>query len=173
MSLSGGAVFVLIVLGSIALYIIGGMSYRRCVVGARGKEMFPNLPFWRKVGSFIKEGFEYTLLCIANRHKEAAVRYHGLDDEENHLPGLDDENDYDADNAEIRARPIPSSLPAPSPAASVGVRQPSQAPSLPVPAATAAAAAAPSVPPATSAALNSTRGFDVGDDDDDEKLVSF
>jgi len=51
-----GAVLLIIFFICIALYLIGGMTYKGCVSGERGVNMIPNIEFWKQLPGLIKDG---------------------------------------------------------------------------------------------------------------------
>jgi len=58
--LSGGWVFIIILIVCIFLYIVAGCVYQRKKKGASGMESFPNIEFWRGLPGLVKEGFSFT-----------------------------------------------------------------------------------------------------------------
>jgi hypothetical protein len=58
--LSGGWVFIIILLVSIVLYIGIGCVYQRKKKGASGTESCPNIEFWRSFPGLVKEGISFT-----------------------------------------------------------------------------------------------------------------
>ena len=63
-SLSGGAVFVIILLVLVSVYIIGGMIYMRVARGASGVDLIPNRSLWLGILDNAKHGFKYCIQVI-------------------------------------------------------------------------------------------------------------
>jgi len=59
--LSGGSVFLIIVLCATVVYLIGGVIFLGAVKGQRGKDMIPNLDFWSMVPGLVKDGVLFTI----------------------------------------------------------------------------------------------------------------
>ena len=53
--ISGGTIFLVLLLVAILAYSIGGFLYRRLVLGAKGIEQIPNLPFWTSISKGITD----------------------------------------------------------------------------------------------------------------------
>lgn len=49
-------VFFILLLIAVAVYLIGGVMYKRLVMGARGFEQMPNADTWRSVGAMCSGG---------------------------------------------------------------------------------------------------------------------
>jgi hypothetical protein len=58
--ISGGWVFIIILLVSIVLYISLGCVYQRKKKGATGTESLPNIEFWRSFPGLVKDGLVFT-----------------------------------------------------------------------------------------------------------------
>jgi len=58
--LSGGWIFIIILIVLIVLYIAVGCVYQRKKKGANGMESCPNIEFWRGLPILVKEGFTFT-----------------------------------------------------------------------------------------------------------------
>jgi len=58
--LSGGWVFIIILIVCVFVYIVAGCVYQRKKKGASGVESFPNIEFWRGLPGLVKEGFSFT-----------------------------------------------------------------------------------------------------------------
>ncbi|XP_022241727.1 cation-dependent mannose-6-phosphate receptor-like, partial [Limulus polyphemus] len=61
--ISTGSVLLLIFLISVQVYLTIGILYNICIVGAKGKEVIPNIAFWQDVLSLIKDGCLFTFNC--------------------------------------------------------------------------------------------------------------
>jgi hypothetical protein len=72
-SLSGGAVFVIILLVLATVYIIGGVIFLRVTRGATGTELIPNRSLWLNILSYAIEGLRYSIQAI--RHQSLSVEY--------------------------------------------------------------------------------------------------
>ncbi len=72
-SLSGGAVFVIILLVLVSVYIIGGMIFSKVYRGATGAEMIPNRSLWLGILSYAIEGSRYSIQVI--RQRSLSVEY--------------------------------------------------------------------------------------------------
>lgn len=59
--LSGGWIFVIILLVAFSVYFIVGILFNRCRGGKTGTEMVPNIAFWRDLPSLVKDGCSYSL----------------------------------------------------------------------------------------------------------------
>eukprot|EP00455_Lapot_gusevi_P054392 TRINITY_DN870_c0_g1_i1.p1 TRINITY_DN870_c0_g1~~TRINITY_DN870_c0_g1_i1.p1 ORF type:complete len:256 (+),score=27.43 TRINITY_DN870_c0_g1_i1:147-914(+) len=57
--ISGGWIFVIILVCVTFVYISGGCFYKRRQLGAEGMEAFPNVDFWRTVPGYVKDGCYY------------------------------------------------------------------------------------------------------------------
>ncbi|KAJ1524821.1 hypothetical protein ONE63_009691 [Megalurothrips usitatus] len=53
--IGGGMIFTVLFLFVVLTYIIGGIFYRRLVLGAKGLEQIPNFTFWKSVGRRLVE----------------------------------------------------------------------------------------------------------------------
>jgi len=58
--LSGGTVFLIILLVLIPVYIAGGCVYKMKTKGTTGMESCPNVDFWRDLPGLVKDGFRFT-----------------------------------------------------------------------------------------------------------------
>jgi len=58
--LSGGWIFIIILIVVLFLYIVAGCVYQRKKKGASGMESCPNIEFWRGLPVLVKEGFTFT-----------------------------------------------------------------------------------------------------------------
>jgi len=58
--LSGGWVFIIILIVCLFVYIVAGCVYQRKKKGASGVESIPNIEFWRGLPGLVKEGFSFT-----------------------------------------------------------------------------------------------------------------
>lgn len=72
-SLSGGAVFIIILLVVLAVYLAGGMLFLRYSRGARGAEMIPNRVMWLGVVAYAVDGMRYSIQVV--RQKSLNVNY--------------------------------------------------------------------------------------------------
>lgn len=74
-TLSGGAIFCIILFALFLAYFIFGFAYQRFVTGAKGYEQIPNFPFWRKIGNLSADGCVY--ICRREDHPNT---YKGMAD---------------------------------------------------------------------------------------------
>lgn len=56
---SAGSVIVILVVVAVSCYLIFGCLYRRVVVGAKGLDQMPNLPFWQNLGNLMADGCDF------------------------------------------------------------------------------------------------------------------
>eukprot|EP00455_Lapot_gusevi_P051906 TRINITY_DN783_c0_g1_i1.p1 TRINITY_DN783_c0_g1~~TRINITY_DN783_c0_g1_i1.p1 ORF type:complete len:118 (-),score=32.67 TRINITY_DN783_c0_g1_i1:101-454(-) len=68
--LSGGWVFVILLLVFSMTYIIGGCAYMRIKYGVTGMEAFPNVEFWRSLCDNAAAGCRYMADCILCRRND-------------------------------------------------------------------------------------------------------
>uniref|UniRef100_A0A8C4WY82 Mannose-6-phosphate receptor, cation dependent n=1 Tax=Eptatretus burgeri TaxID=7764 RepID=A0A8C4WY82_EPTBU len=73
--LSGGAIFLILLLCFVAAYLLGGFVYQRFVVGAKGLEQIPNFLFWQNLGNILADGCDF--VCRTKPRVEAAA-YRGV-----------------------------------------------------------------------------------------------
>uniref|UniRef100_UPI00358E35BB cation-dependent mannose-6-phosphate receptor-like n=2 Tax=Myxine glutinosa TaxID=7769 RepID=UPI00358E35BB len=73
--LSGGAIFLIVLLCLVAAYLLGGFVYQRFVVGAKGLEQIPNFLFWQNLGNILADGCDF--VCRTKPRVEAAA-YRGV-----------------------------------------------------------------------------------------------
>ncbi|CAM4766937.1 unnamed protein product [Rotaria magnacalcarata] len=66
-SLSGGAVFVILLVSVLFTYIVGGALFLKYARGATGTDMIPHRMIWLNVVSYVLDGLRYTLLIIRQR----------------------------------------------------------------------------------------------------------
>lgn len=64
--LSGGWVFIIILLVGAFVYILGGCIYKAKQLGAVGMERMPNIEFWREVPGLVKDGCRFTSRKISD-----------------------------------------------------------------------------------------------------------
>ena len=86
-SLSGGAVFCIIIIVLAAAYFIFGFIYQRFVLHATGLEQIPHYRFWRKFGNTMADGCDF--VC---RSKEMSNSYKGITDDLD-IDSSDDDKD--------------------------------------------------------------------------------
>ncbi|XP_066916087.1 cation-dependent mannose-6-phosphate receptor-like, partial [Clytia hemisphaerica] len=86
--LSGGAIFVIIVISVFTAYLVFGFLYQRFIAKAKGFDQIPNFPFWRKVGNMSADGCDF--VC---RREEQANTYKGMADALDIEDSDDDERD--------------------------------------------------------------------------------
>jgi hypothetical protein len=72
-SIGGGAVFVIILVVLIFVYIVGGMIFLKYKHGATGSDMIPNRSMWLNLTSHTVDGVRYSIQVIRNR--SLAVTY--------------------------------------------------------------------------------------------------
>jgi len=58
-SLSGGWVFIIILVVVFPVYIVGGCIYKAVKQGTHGIESCPNIDFWKDLPNLIKDGFKF------------------------------------------------------------------------------------------------------------------
>lgn len=56
---SAGSVIVILLVVAVSCYLVFGFLYRRIVVGAKGIDQVPNLPFWQNVGNLMADGCDF------------------------------------------------------------------------------------------------------------------
>jgi len=59
-AISGGWIFIIILIVLVPIYIAAGCIYKSQVKGTHGMENCPNIDFWRDFPSLIKDGFRFT-----------------------------------------------------------------------------------------------------------------
>lgn len=72
-SITGGGVFLIILVVLAFVYIVGGMIFMKASRGASGSEMIPNRLFWLSILSYIIGGIRYSLHVV--RHRSLSVEY--------------------------------------------------------------------------------------------------
>lgn len=85
--LSGGAVFMIILVSLFSAYLLFGFLYQRFVAHAKGFEQIPNFAFWKKVGNMSADGCDF--FC---RREEESNTYKGMADALD-IESSDDERD--------------------------------------------------------------------------------
>ncbi|XP_070561994.1 cation-dependent mannose-6-phosphate receptor-like [Ptychodera flava] len=88
--LSVGSVICIIFFVLVAVYILGGVLYQRCVLGAKGMEQFPNITFWREFGNLVADGTDFV---FRNTPKGQPKTYKGIGDDQ--LADMDEEDERD------------------------------------------------------------------------------
>jgi hypothetical protein len=71
--MGGGAVFIIILIVILFVYIIGGMIFLKFARGATGSDMIPNRLIWLNITLHAIDGLRYSVQVI--RHKSFAVEY--------------------------------------------------------------------------------------------------
>ncbi|CAF3213947.1 unnamed protein product [Rotaria socialis] len=66
-SLTGGAVFVILLVSVLFAYIVGGMLFLKYARGATGTDIIPHRMIWLNVVSYVLDGLRYTLQIIRQR----------------------------------------------------------------------------------------------------------
>jgi len=84
--LSGGAIFLIILLCLTSTYLIGGFLFMRIKRGARGIDQIPNVEMWRKLGNFAADGCDYCCRCNTNAPRAGYF----IDESEPDMRGDDD-----------------------------------------------------------------------------------
>lgn len=84
--LTAGSILLIVFSVCVFLYVVVGVVYQRYVVGARGREQFPNFSFWATCCGDVAEGCSITL-CFWRKPKPLSVQYKGMDEDE---AGADD-----------------------------------------------------------------------------------
>lgn len=87
--LSGGAIFLIVLVSFAAAYLLFGFLYQRFVAHAKGFDQIPNFAFWRKVGNMSADGCDF--VC---RREEHANTYKGMAD----ALDIDSSDDDDKDD---------------------------------------------------------------------------
>ncbi|VEN36422.1 unnamed protein product [Callosobruchus maculatus] len=59
--LSGGSIFLILLLVFLTIYLVGGGLVLYFIRGARGVEVIPNVEFWRNLPSLVKDGLIFLL----------------------------------------------------------------------------------------------------------------
>ncbi|XP_019623690.1 PREDICTED: uncharacterized protein LOC109469593 [Branchiostoma belcheri] len=59
--LSGGSVFLIILVVLAAVYVIAGAIFMKFVKGAQGSEVIPNIAFWKSLPGYVKDGVFFIL----------------------------------------------------------------------------------------------------------------
>ncbi|CAH1999323.1 unnamed protein product [Acanthoscelides obtectus] len=59
--LSGGSIFLIMLLVFLTIYLVGGGLMLYFIRGARGVEVIPNIEFWRNLPSLVKDGLMFLL----------------------------------------------------------------------------------------------------------------
>ncbi|XP_028984898.1 cation-dependent mannose-6-phosphate receptor [Betta splendens] len=67
--LSTGTILLIIGICLMAVYLIGGFLYQRLIVGAKGKDQFPNYPFWVDFGNLTADGCDF--VCRSQSRDES------------------------------------------------------------------------------------------------------
>jgi len=86
-SLSGGAVFMIIILVFFSSYLVLGFIYQRFILRATGLEQIPHYSFWRKLGNLSADGCDF--VC---RTKPPPNTYKGISNDLD-LESSDDDRD--------------------------------------------------------------------------------
>ncbi|CAF0812582.1 unnamed protein product [Adineta steineri] len=84
--MSGGAIFIIIILCLASAYLIGGFFYMRIQRGARGIDQIPNLDMWRKLGNLAADGCNFCCRCKTDAARSGYI----FDDSGPDLRGDDD-----------------------------------------------------------------------------------
>jgi len=61
--LSGGVIFLIIISGLAAVYLVIGALYMRVKHRARGLDCIPNIEMWRRLGNLAADGCDYCCRC--------------------------------------------------------------------------------------------------------------
>ncbi|CAF1196133.1 unnamed protein product, partial [Didymodactylos carnosus] len=85
-SMSGGAIFLIILLVISGVYLIGGFLYMRFTRGARGLEQIPQREMWMKLGHLAADGCDFCCRCNMSTPRPGYF----LDDNASDLRGDDD-----------------------------------------------------------------------------------
>ncbi|XP_077998023.1 cation-dependent mannose-6-phosphate receptor-like [Glandiceps talaboti] len=89
--LSVGSIICIIFFVVVLIYLIGGVLYQRCAVGAKGMEQIPNIVFWRELGNLIADG---TDLVFRSTPKGQPKTYKGIGDDQLTMDDDDDRDDH-------------------------------------------------------------------------------
>lgn len=65
--LSPGSVILISVFSTVAVYLLFGFAYQRCIAKARGWDQIPNFRFWQEVGNLQADGCSYVCRCGSGR----------------------------------------------------------------------------------------------------------
>lgn len=83
--LSGGWVFVILVLVTLLVYCGGCAAYKKATLGTSGVESVPNVEFWREFWDLVVDGCHYSYRLATCAHpKEAGFNPADLEDAEDH-----------------------------------------------------------------------------------------
>ncbi|CAF0920440.1 unnamed protein product [Rotaria sp. Silwood1] len=66
-SISGGAIFIILLVSILFVYIIGGMIFLKYTRGATGSDMIPNRVIWINITSYALDGLRYSMQIIRKR----------------------------------------------------------------------------------------------------------
>jgi len=72
-SIGGGAIFVIILVVILFVYIVGGMTFLKFSRGATGADMIPNRLVWLNILSYAIDGLRYSIQVI--RQKSFSIDY--------------------------------------------------------------------------------------------------
>ena len=72
-SVTGGAVFLILLVALAFVYIVGGMIFLKFSRGASGSDMIPNRLLWLNILSYIRDGIRYSIQVV--RHRTLSVEY--------------------------------------------------------------------------------------------------
>jgi len=65
--ISGGWVFIILLLVGTFVYVLGGCIYKRKKLGLSGNEACPNYDFWKEVPVYVKDGFRFVFVNKCKR----------------------------------------------------------------------------------------------------------
>lgn len=68
--MSGGSVFLIIVLVFTIVYVAGGIAYNKFVKGLTGAQTCPNLGFWMAIPGLVNAGVRFSLSGCKNKESE-------------------------------------------------------------------------------------------------------
>lgn len=77
--LSPGSVILIVCFVLLTLYILGGFTYQRLVLRAKGFDQIPHLSFWRNLGNLTADGCD--LIC-RSKPQNVPAAYRGIGDED-------------------------------------------------------------------------------------------
>ena len=69
-SIGGGAVFVIILVVLLFVYIVGGMIFLKFIRGATGPDIIPNRLVWTSIASYAIGGVRYSIQVVRNQSLE-------------------------------------------------------------------------------------------------------
>ncbi|CAF4353914.1 unnamed protein product, partial [Rotaria sordida] len=72
-SISGGAIFLILLISILFVYIIGGIIFLKHTRGATGTDMIPNRLIWLNITLYALDGLRYSIQIV--RHRSFNIDY--------------------------------------------------------------------------------------------------